>query len=173
MLAFTANLGITPTSSAFSGTGSTRLVNYTSASNLNYRIPLNHQFWVEPTAGVQVTVTSYDASAAALGLSNGHQVRVQGGARFGADYLWNSIHVTSTVTGLAYDNVSVSGGFIQNVAFGNQAELLNDQGKLRGEGILALNFDYGNGLSTFVQGDVRGGEGLFGAGGKGGFRYQW
>ena len=81
--------------------------------------------------------------------------------------------MTSTVTGLAYDNVSVSGGFIQNVAFGNQAELLNDQGKLRGEGILALNFDYGNGLSTFVQGDVRGGEGLFGAGGKGGFRYQW
>ena len=49
-------------------------------------------------------------------------------------------------------------------------ELLNDQGKLRGEGILALNFDYGNGLSTFVQGDVRGGEGLFGAGGKGGFQ---
>jgi hypothetical protein len=72
-----------------------------------------------------------------------------------------------------YDNVTVSGGFIQNVAFGNAALIVNDEGKLRGQGILAFNLDYGNGVSLFAQGDVRGGEGLFGIGGKGGVRWQW
>ena len=48
-----------------------------------------------------------------------------------------------------------------------------DEGLLRGRGILALNFDFGDGMSSFVQGDVYGGAHLFGAGGKAGMRYQW
>ena len=58
-------------------------------------------------------------------------------------------------------------------AFAGTAVLPSDQGKVRGQGIARVNFDYGNGFSTFVQGEVRGGEGLFGAGGRAGVRYQF
>ena len=44
---------------------------------------------------------------------------------------------------------------------------------MRGEGILVLNFDFGNGFSSFILGEVRGGQNLLGAGGKGGLRFQW
>ena len=40
-------------------------------------------------------------------------------------------------------------------------------------GIVALNLDYGNGVSSFIQGDVYGGDHLIGAGGKAGIRLQW
>jgi hypothetical protein len=36
-----------------------------------------------------------------------------------------------------------------------------DEGKIRGEGIFAVNFDYGNGLSGFALADVRGGGDVF------------
>ena len=49
----------------------------------------------------------------------------------------------------------------------------SDEGKIRGEGIFALSFDYGNGLSSFALAEVRGGQDLFGAGGKAGLRFQW
>ena len=45
-------------------------------------------------------------------------------------------------------------------------------GKVRGEGIFLTNFDFGRGFSTFVQAEVRGGSGLFGAGGRIGARLQ-
>jgi hypothetical protein len=157
----------------FAGSGSTRLTNYTTNGNLNYRIPVSPTSWIEPTAGVQYTFSDYDASAAALGLSNGHLVKVQGGARYGFDYFWGAARLTTTLTGLAYDDVEVTGGFIQNVAFGNNALIINDQGLLRGEGILAFNLAFPNGWSVFALGDVRGGKDLFGAGGKGGIRFQW
>ena len=159
--------------SVFAGAGSTRLNNYTTTGNVNYRIPVTMASWIEPTAGVQYTVSDYDASAAALGLSNGYLVKLQAGARYGMEYLWGAAKLTTTVTGLAYDDVVVTGGFIQNVAFGNNALIINDQGLLRGQGILAFNLAYANGVSVFAQGDVRGGKDLFGAGGKGGVRFQW
>jgi hypothetical protein len=172
-LAFTANAGVNPFVSTFAGAGSTRLNNYTTTGNLNYRIPLSGATWIEPTAGFQYTTSDYEASAAALGLSNGHLLRLQAGARYGVEYFWNDARVTTTVTGLVYDNVDVTGGFIQNVAFGNNALIVNDEGKLRGQGILAFNLEYRNGVSLFAQGDVRGGNDLFGGGGKGGIRWRW
>ena len=36
-----------------------------------------------------------------------------------------------------------------------------------------MNLDFGQGFSSFVQGEVRGGAHLFGTGGKAGVRYQW
>jgi hypothetical protein len=170
VLAFNAG-GVT--TSTFSGTGSTDLVNLTLTGNLNYRFLLGGGSWIEPTAGFQYTTSDYETSAAALGLSDGHLLRLQAGLRYGVDYFWNGKRLTTTITGLVYDNVNVTGGFIQNVAFGNGALIVNDEGKLRGQGILAFNLDYGNGVSLFAQGDVRGGEGLFGVGGKGGVRWQW
>jgi hypothetical protein len=173
VLAFTANIGVPAVQSAFSGVGSTRLINYTTNGNLNYRIPWTMVSWIEPTVGVQYTQSDYATSAAALGLSNGHLVKVQAGARYGFEYIWGPAKVTTTITGLAYEDVTVSGGFIQNVAFGNNALIINDQGLLRGQGILAFNLAYTNGISLFAEGDVRGGKDLFGAGGKGGIRVTW
>jgi len=174
-LAFTANANpsIAPFPATFSSAGSTNLTNLSSFGNINYRFRLSEQYWIEPTAGYNYTSSRYDQNAALLGLSNGYLLRFQSGARFGVESIWNQVRVTTTLTGLAYDDVIVSGGVIQNAAFGSNALLLAGEGKIRGDGILAVNFDFGRGLSSFVLADVRGGEGLFGAGGKAGMRYQW
>jgi hypothetical protein len=159
----------------FAGAGSVSLLNSTVVGNLNYRFDLYPNFWIEPTVGVQYTNSSYGSGAAQLGLADGNLVRVQGGARFGTSTLMsNRVLMTTTLTGLAYNDVQVQGGFIPVGAFqGNNLLVQADQGLMRGEGILVLNFDFGDGMSSFVLGDVYGGAHLFGAGGRAGIRYQW
>jgi hypothetical protein len=159
----------------FAGAGSVSLLNSTVVGNLNYRLDLYPNFWIEPTVGVQYTNSSYGSGAAQLGLADGNLVRVQGGARFGTSTLIsNGVLMTTTLTGLAYNNVVVQGGVIPAFAFqGNNLLAQADRGFMRGEGIFALNFDFGYGMSSFVLGDVYGGAHLFGAGGRAGLRYQW
>ena len=108
-------------------------------------------------------------------MANGNLVRVQGGARFGnSTIIGNGVLMTTTLTGLAYNDVMVEGGFIPVSSFqGSNLLVQADQGLMRGQGILAFNFNFGSGMSSFVQGDVYGGAHLFGAGGKAGARYQW
>jgi hypothetical protein len=167
--------GNPPTFIFIAGAGSVNLLNSTVVGNLNYRFDLYPNFWIEPTVGVKYTNSSYGSGAAQLGLADGNLVRVQGGARFGTSTLIsNGVLMTTTLTGLAYNNVVVEGGFIpvgadQGINLLVQAE----RGLMRGQGILALNFDFGNGMSSFVLGDVYGGAHLFGAGGRAGIRYQW
>lgn len=159
----------------FSGSGSTNLVNTTLAGNLNYRFIVSPNFWVEPTVGAQATFTNYGSSAALLGLEDGRLVRVQGGMRFGIPVLINDrTLMTTTLLGQAYSDVLVNGGFIPGVGFASGNILAQaDQGQVRGRGVVAFNFDYGNGVSSFIQGEARGGKGLFGAGGRAGLRIQW
>ena len=157
------------------GAGSVDLLNSTVVGNLNYRFYLYPNFWLEPTVGASYTNSSYGSGAAQLGLANGNLVRVQGGSRFGTStVLSNGVVMTTVLTGLAYSNVVVEGGVFPGVGVqGNNLLAQSDEGLLRGQGILMLNFDFGRGLSSFVQGDVYGGAHLFGAGGRGGIRYQW
>ncbi|MGY2046787.1 autotransporter outer membrane beta-barrel domain-containing protein [Methylobacterium sp. JK268] len=155
------------------GAGKTGVVQLSSAGNANYRIPVNDAWWIEPTVGYQYIHSFYDTGAAALGLRDGDLVRVQGGARLGFEAPVGSSRFVFTLTGLVYNNVLINGGFIQAGAFGSNTLALNDQGKTRGEGILAVALDYGNGWSSFVQGNVRGGDQYFAAGGRAGIRYQW
>lgn len=173
LLAFAAE----PTSAAFTvpfvGAGNTHLNQFNLSDNINYRFNVLPNGWVEPTAGIQYTNSSYGGNAALLGLKNGYLVRLQGGARFGFETFLGTSRMTATLTGLLYDDVVVHGDFIQGGAFGVASNALKDEGKLRAEGIVALNLDLGNGVSTFVEGEVRGGQGLFGAGGKAGLRVQW
>ena len=180
LLATTGGAGSTfnpaaPPFVAFSGAGSVNLLNSTVVGNLNYRFDLYPNLWIEPTVGVQYTNSSYGSGAAQLGLADGNLVRVQGGARFGTSTLIsNRVLMTTTLTGLAYNDVQVQGGFIPVGAFqGNNLLVQADQGFMRGEGILVLNFDFGDGMSSFVLGDVYGGAHLLGGGGRGGIRYQW
>ncbi|MGH6837848.1 MAG: autotransporter outer membrane beta-barrel domain-containing protein [Methylocella sp.] len=166
---------VLPGNFLFSGGGSVNLLNATVAANLNYRFDLYPNFWLEPTVGAQYTNSSYGSGAADLGLADGNLVMVQGGARLGnSTFINDRVLMTTTLTGLAYDDVLVAGGFIP-VSLFNGVNLLAqaDQGFVRGRGILALNLDYGNGISSFVQGEVRGGAHLFGAGGRAGVRVVW
>lgn len=158
-----------------SGSGSTSLINATVAANLNYRFDLYPNMWIEPTVGAQYTNTTYSAGAAQLGLDDGSLVMVQGGARFGfAAPIGSQILMTTTLTGLAYSDVLVKGGFIPGAGFeGNNILAKADQGQVRGRGVFAFNFDLGGGVSSFVLGEARGGQGLFGAGGKAGVRIVW
>ena len=160
----------------FAGGGTVGLLlNSSVIGNLNYRFDLYPNFWIEPTVGAQYVNSSYGSGAAQLGLANGNLVRVQGGARFGnSTIIGNGVLMTTTLTGLAYNDVMVEGGFIPVSSFqGSNLLVQADQGLMRGQGILAFNFNFGDGMSSFVQGDVYGGAHLFGAGGKAGARYQW
>jgi hypothetical protein len=158
----------------FAGAGSVNLLNSTVVGNLNYRFDLYPNFWIEPTVGFAYTNSSYGSGAAQLGLADGNLVRVQGGARFGTSILLsNGVLMTPILTGLAYNDVVVQGGFFPVGFQANNLLVQADQGFMRGQGIFALNFDFGYGMSSFVQGDVYGGAHLFGAGGRGGIRYQW
>ena len=172
-LGFSFNTGGAPANATVVGSGSTSLTNYTTSGNLNYRFPSAGPFWVQPTVGFQYIVTDYSAGAAALGLADGSLLRLQGGAVFGADYRSGTYRITPSVTGLAYEDVSVTGGFVANGLFVNIPLGLSGEGKLRGQGIFTLNIDNGQGLSGFVQTDVRGGSDLFGYGGKAGLRWEW
>jgi len=167
--------GAGPTLVPFSGGGSTRALNYVTFGNVNYRIPISLQAWWEPTAGFRFTYTDYDdASAKALGLADGHILRVQGGARIGADYRYYNVHVTPVLTGLVYSDTVITGGALQNGAFLGPGFIAHaDEGKVRFQGIGTLNFDHLNGFKTFVEANVRAGREYFGAGGRGGIRYEW
>jgi hypothetical protein len=160
------------------GNGNTSLNQVTISDNINYRIPVSATMWVEPTAGIQFTDSLYSTSAALLGLQDGYAIRLQAGARLGfTGTFFNGFalpdRLTTSVTALIFDDVTVHGNFIQGGVFGTNGNILNDQGKVQGEGIFALNYDLGGGYSTYVQADVRGGDGIFGVGGKGGVRVRW
>jgi hypothetical protein len=158
----------------YASTASTPVIDVSLAGNVNYRFPLLARMWIEPTFGVQYTSTMYDSSGVRLGLADGEQVRLQGGARVGTPFVVHSTPATLTVTGLVYDDVLVAGGFVSTLAF-NGANVLAqaNEGKPRGRGIVALNFDHGDGISSYIQGEVRGGSGLIGGGGKAGVRFSW
>lgn len=172
LLGFQSNpaVGFPPTSVPFSGGGTTSLNNYTKSGNVNYRIPVYGYVWVEPTAGFQYTRSDYASGADQLGLADGSVLRLQAGARFGVEGTWDAVRMTTVFTGLFYDDVAVSGGVLSDAP---NPLILSDQGKLRAEGIFALNFYQGNGVSYLLQADLRGGEGLIGAGVKMGLRAAW
>ena len=171
VLAFNAGFG----TGVVTGAGSANVTNFVSASNYQYRFPISAAVWVEPTVGYRYTNSQYDAGATALGLQDGYDWRVQGGARLGFESFWNTVHVTTTITGLAYSDVKIVGGPITSGAGGAFAGTIlpSDQGKVRGEGIFLANFDYGRGFSTFAQAEVRGGSGLIGGGGRIGARLNF
>ena len=162
--------------SFFAGAGSTNLNNYGIVWNIQQKIFLSNAMWIEPTVGLKYYIADYDSDAAALGLADGHVLRLQGGARLGTQFLWNNVVVTPVLTGLVYGDPIVSGLAITDAAFigaaGGVASAATE-GKVRGQGIGAVKFDFGNGLSSFVQADVRGGSDYFGYGGRAGVRFVW
>jgi hypothetical protein len=174
---FTDTLAFTDgTTQVSSGTGSTGLTNYGIVWNIQQKIFLSNASWIEPTFGIKYYIADYDSDAAALGLADGHVLRLQGGARVGTQFFWNNVLVTPVLTGLVYGDASVSGLAVTDAVFlgtaGGVASAATE-GKVRGQGIGAVKFDYGNGLSSFIQADIRGGSDYFGYGGRAGVRFVW
>jgi len=158
------------------GAGSTNLTNYGIVWNVQQKIPLSNVLWIEPTAGLKYYIANYDSGAAALGLEGGHVLRLQAGARLGTQFLWNNVVVTPILTGLVYGDPIVSGFAVTDSVFlGTAGGVASTAtvGKVRGQGIGAVKFDYGNGLSSFVQADIRGGSNYSGYGGRVGVRFVW
>ena len=91
----------------------------------------------------------------------------------GWDSLFNNIRVTTVLTGLLFGDVAVHGNNIQGGSFGQDGAILNDQGRIQGEGIAMVNLDFGGGMSASVEGDIYGARRIFGAGGKATVRMQW
>ena len=156
--------------------GSTNLINYGIVWNIQQKIFLSNASWIEPTAGLKYYIADYDSDAAQLGLAEGHLLRMQAGARLGTQFLWNNVVVTPILTGLVYGDPIVSGFAVTDAVFlgtaGGVASAAT-QGKVRGQGIGAVKFDFGNGLSSFVQADIRGGSDYYGYGGRAGVRFVW
>ena len=170
LLGFQSAVGFPPTTVPFSGNGTTRVNNYTTSGNVNYQFSVSGNVWTEPTTGIEYTRSDYASNAGQFGLADGSVLRLQAGERFGVESTWDAVQMRTVFTGLLYDNVAVNGGVLQNAL---NPQILSFQGKLRAEGILALNFYQGNSVSYFLQADLQGGKGLFAAGGKMGVRLAW
>jgi hypothetical protein len=150
---------------------STDLRNYVSAANLNYKIYGSAGVWLEPTVGVVYTLSRWGDNFSAL---DGHVLRVQGGARIGTSFVWHGVTIEPTVTGLLYSDVDIHSGAVA----GTGLTLPTDEGRVFKQGILRFNFDYGRGLSTSIEGEVRHGDladnaDMLGFAGRLGLRYQW
>jgi outer membrane autotransporter protein len=137
---------------------SLRLNNMLTAWNISYKVE-SGKWWFEPTAGVSNTQTLWGDTARALLFVNGNSWRVQGGIRSGTSYdAGGGIKIEPTFSANLYEDVSVRGGTLSQ-ALTPQAP--NDAGKIFGQGIAKLNADFGQGLSTYVEAEVRGRESVF------------
>ena len=156
---------------------------YTIAANLAYRNELGPKSWFEPLAGFRFTYTDFGTSSGgfAIGAEDGRTLRLQIGARFGGAWVSTEGYtVTSTLAGLLYSDILID-GFVGKTLIGTagggtalvDASTLNDEGKVRVLGQFATVVDFGNGYSLFGDVEVRGGQDLFGVGGRAGVRYTW
>jgi outer membrane autotransporter protein len=153
------------------GSASTDVVNVSITGNANYRIPTSAATWWEPTVGFRYTHSSYGSNAFVLGMDDGEVWRLQGGARFGAEYYWGATQVVTTLTGLVYSDVAVSGLVLNTGAFGG-AVVPDEEGEVRGLVNVGMNFLYNPATTAFVNGEVRFGDEYFGVGGKVGVRVR-
>lgn len=156
--------------------GSTNVTNHTIAANANYKFGIGGGWWLEPTAGMRFTYGDFDSDAAALGLADGHAVRVQGGMRVGTGGInRDGSFWTMALTGLLYSDVAIS-GFVAKTApvLGLPPTIADvDEGKLRALGMIQSKITLPSGYTYYGQVELRGGEDVIGGGGKVGIRYEW
>jgi hypothetical protein len=144
------------------------LNNYVAAGNVNYKQDFG-SWWLQPTAGTSYTRTIWNAASKAFGMDDGTDVRVQGGARFGSSFDWHGVHYTETLTLLAYDDVTISGGTLA-VATGVPMAP-TDEGKIFGQAIGRLEAQLTNNWSVNFEGEFRGRSDVYGIAGRAGVTY--
>jgi outer membrane immunogenic protein len=152
---------------------STPQQNFILADNVGYHFDLKSGYWIEPLVGFQYTYTTYGSNASDLGLTDGQALRLQGGARLGVNRPVSDGGVwTGSFTAVLYSDVYIHGWTTSADAFSSGA-VLQDQGKIRVEGILTSTLQLANGLFTFVEVQGRGGSDYWGVGGRVGARYEF
>ncbi len=151
--------------------GSTSETTTNVASNVYYRFYAGGPFWIEPTVGLRFSQTTYGSSASAIYLTDGDDLRVQGGVRFGTDGFVNGYFWTASVLGGIYDDVIVNGYTSDALPGSGSAKI--DQGKVRGICSMIGRIYDGHGLNYFAQVDVYGGQDVSGVVGKLGARWEW
>lgn len=153
---------------------STAMTNFIVASNANYRFELSPSHYLEPTVGLRWTHTDFGGNAPALGVRDGEALRVQGGLRLGTRFTTPDGWIWQTsVTGLLYSDVSLSGFVAPSGTPLLPNTPLVDEGKLRAMGILDARVDVGYGYTIYGDVEVRGGDDVIGFGSRLGIRYQW
>lgn len=144
---------------------------HNSTTNLSYRIEKDTR-WAEPTGGFAYTRTQWDARTNNLGFANGDQVRLTAGSRFGAaSWDWNGVRVDPVVGLYLYSDVYVRGGTLGSAVA--NGFIKTDEGRLFAQGTGKATFDWGRGLSSYIEGEVRGRNGALGVAGKIGVTYNW
>jgi hypothetical protein len=151
--------------------GSTSETNTDVASNVYYRFYANDRVWIEPTVGFRYSHTSYGDLASALFLTDGDDLRIQGGVRVGTGGFFGGYFWTASVLAGIYDDVIVN-GYTSNALPGSGSAKI-DEGKVRGIGSLFGKIYDGQGTTLFAQVDVYGGQDVAGVTGKVGARWQW
>lgn len=157
---------------------STGLQNYNFTTNVGYRVQLDNNVYVEPTAGLEYISTHFDQqarfTATGVPLVDGDALRGRIGARVGTEFVQDNIRIEPSITGYVYTVLTesgLSGAFTGGIA---SVSGLRDQGKARGEVQASINFfNLKTGLSGFIRGDFRVGEDLVAGGGRAGLRYQF
>lgn len=154
--------------------GSVDYAYFVLAGNANYRIPAGENSYWEPTIGLRYTHISYGSQSGTLplGLEDGDALRLQGGLRYGVvNERGNGDIWVTTLGGYLYSDVVVEGFNAVNSLGFRTAQV--DEGKLRVMGQLQTSLVQTNGFIYTATVDVRGGEDVFGVGGKFGIRYEW
>lgn len=152
--------------------GTANLSNYITEVNASYRIDLSRSAWLEPIAGFRLTYSEINDETGNVGFAgDGHVLRLQGGLRVAQIWPVHQGFLMTSLTGLLYSDVVVS-GFHSNSPFA-PASAINDEGQLRVLGQIATRYIVGDGSSYDMQVEGRGGEHLLGFGGRVGARYEW
>jgi hypothetical protein len=128
-------------------------------------------WWFQPTAGVSYTRTVWNSESSADGFTDGTDVRVLGGVRFGSGFDWAGIHFDQSLTVLAYDDVVISGGTLA-VATGSPLAP-TDEGKIFGQLIGRLEAQLPRNWSVNVEGEFRGSTDVYGVAGRVGATYTF
>jgi hypothetical protein len=146
------------------------LNNYVATGNVSYKQDMG-TWWFQPTAGVSYTRTVWNGESSADGFTDGTDVRVQGGARFGSGFDWAGVHFDDSLTVLAYDDVVISGGTLAVVTGAPLAP--TDEGKLFGQVIGKLEAQLTRNWSVNVEGEFRGRTDVYGVAGRLGATYTF
>jgi len=153
-----------------SAAGSTDAQNFILANNIGLHYDLAHLLFVEPSVGVRYVYSSYGANAAALGLADGYDLRLEAGGKLGfarpigGDAIW-----TGSVGAYVYEDVLVHGLVVSST----ETSVPSDEGKVRLRGILQNQIDFGGGVSAYAELNGRYGEEYWAIGGKVGGRIRW
>jgi hypothetical protein len=141
------------------------LMNYTG--NAQYKFDLPNSWFIEPTGG-----TTYTAFYAAnFGASTGSSTEIHGGGRIGTLVTIGGIKLEPSLSGAAFEIVSVSGA--GGVAAAGAGNVLGQLNQLGGRGAAKLNFLWTDAFSTYVEGHLSTVAGIQTVGGSGGLRYSF